>query len=312
MQVFAGKVLVAITRGTADRDDSTFSASGGVSHDLSEIWNLSGNLSYAERTPDSAELYSDGAHHATESYEIGNPNLDTESAFGVEIIVRKTVGKVTGQFSAFHTKFNDYIFTEDSGKKRDTEGNLPDEGQFPDPLHGFPAGTEALPERKYEAVKAEFQGLEIEIDWLAMDNPGWDLLLSAYGDMVRGKNKSEGGYLPRIPAASVGIGFEIQAEKFSFGMDLNNVFKQNKIAVHEEEEEEEEEHGHEHGETATPSYSILNAYASYDLNFGKSQGQLFVKGYNLTDELALVHTSFLKNSAPLPGRSVEIGLKFDF
>jgi iron complex outermembrane receptor protein len=47
-------------------------------------------------------------------------------------------------------------------------------------------------------------------------------------------------------------------------------------------------------------------------NFGKSQGQLFVKGNNLTDELALVHTSFLKNSAPLPGRSVEIGLKFDF
>ena len=301
-------------QGTADRDDSTFSASGGVSHDLSEIWNFSGNLSYAERTPDSAELYSDGAHHATESYEIGNPNLDTESAFGVEIIVRKTVGKVTGQFSAFHTKFNDYIFTEDSGKKRDTEGNLPDEGQFPDPLHGFPANTEALPERKYEAVKAEFQGLEIEIDWLAMENPGWDLLLSAYGDMVRGKNKSEGGYLPRIPAARLGIGFEIQAEKFSFGMDLNNVFKQNKISVHEEEEEDdhEEEEGHDHGETPTPSYSLLSAYAGYDLNFGKSQGQLFVKGNNLTDELALVHTSFLKNSAPLPGRSVEIGLKFDF
>ena len=95
-------------------------------------------------------------------------------------------------------------------------------------------------------------------------------------------------------------------------MDLNNVFKQNRIAVHEEEDEEEEEHGHEHGETATPSYSLLNAYASYDLNFGNSQGELFVRGSNLTDELALVHTSFLKNSAPLPGRSFEVGLKFDF
>ena len=299
-------------QGTADRDDSTFSASGGVSHDLSDLWNLSGNLSYAERTPDSAELYSDGAHHATESYEIGNPNLDNESAVGVEIIVRKSVGNVTGQFSAFHTRFNDYIFHEDTGNKRDTEGNLPDEGQFPDPLHGFPADTEALPERQYEAVDAEFQGLEIEIDWLAMENPGWNLLLSTYGDILRGKNKTEGGNLPRIPAGSLGVGFEIQAEKLRFGMDLNNVFKQNRIAVHEEEEEEEEEHGHEHGETATPSYSLLNAYASYDLNFGNSQGELFVRGSNLTDELALVHTSFLKNSAPLPGRSFEVGLKFDF
>ena len=62
---------------------------GGVSKDLNELWSISGNLSYSERLPDTAELYSDGAHHATESYEIGNPNLDTESAVGVEIIVRK-------------------------------------------------------------------------------------------------------------------------------------------------------------------------------------------------------------------------------
>ena len=97
-------------------------------------------------------------------------------------------------------------------------------------------------------------------------------------------------------------------------MDLNNVFKQNKISIHEEEDghEEEEEEGHDHGETVTPSYSLLSAYAGYDLNIGKSKGQIFVKGHNLTDELALVHTSFLKNSSPLPGRSVEIGLKFDF
>ena len=41
-------------------------------------------------------------------------------------------------------------------------------------------------------------------------------------------------------------------------------------------------------------------------------GELFVKGTNLTDELAYNHASFLKQFAPLPGRSVEIGLKFDF
>ena len=82
-------------------------------------------LSYSERTPDSAELYSDGAHHATEAYEIGNPNLENETAVGFEIVVRKTVGKVTGQFSAFHTKYNDYIFLEhNEGVERDTDGNL--------------------------------------------------------------------------------------------------------------------------------------------------------------------------------------------
>ena len=291
--------------GTADIDDSTFSASGGVSHDLSEIWNISGNLSYSERAPDTSELYSDGAHHATESFEIGNPNLETESAVGVEVIIRKTVGKVTGQFSAFHTKYNNYIFLEDAEQVRDGEGNLGDQpglnGTLGDEDDTFASGAEGLPVKNYEAVKAEFQGIEVEIDWLAMESPGWNLMLSAYGDMVRGKNKTESTNLARIPAARLGIGFEVQQEKLDFGMKLTRSLKQDRVAVHGD-----------HSEDPTAAYSILNAFASYDISFGDSVGELFVKGSNLTDELAYNHASVLKQFAPLPGRSVEIGLKFDF
>ena len=292
-------------KGTDDREDSIFSASGGVSHDLSELWNISGNLNYSERAPDTAELYSDGAHHATESYEIGNGNLDTESAVGVEIIVRKTVGKVTGQFSAFHTKFNDYIFLEESGQVRDTEGNLADlagnDGTLGTEDDEFSSGAEGLPVKEYEGIDAEFQGIEVEVDWLAMENPGWDLLLSAYGDLIRGKNKSEGGNLARIPATRLGVGFEVQKEKLDFGMKLTRSLKQDRVAVHDD-----------HSEDPTDAFSLLNAFASYDFNVGDSVGELFVKGYNLTDELAYNHASVLKQFAPLAGRSVEIGLKFDF
>ena len=278
-----------------DKDETTFSASGGVSHDLSELWNLSGNVSYSERTPDSAELYSDGAHHATEAYEIGNKDLENESAVGVEIIVRKTVGKVTGQFSAFHTKYNDYIFLEHSENERDTDGNLKNTTAYnPD---GFPTGAEGLEEKAYEAVDAEFQGFEVEIDWLAMENPGWDLLLSFYGDTLRGKNKTEGGNLPRIPASRLGIGFEVMQENLDFGLKLTRSMKQDNLGDDEE---------------VTPAFSLLNAFASYDVSLGDSVGELFVRGTNLTDELAYNHASVLKQFAPLPGRSVEIGLKFDF
>ena len=302
--------------GTSDLDDSVFSASGGISRDLSDLWNVSGNINYSERLPDTAELFSDGAHHATESYEIGNPNLKNESAVGVEIIVRKTVGKVTGQFSAFHTKFNDYIFLEEKSDVRDSEGNLkndivypeldgddgiPDTGDANEREAGFPAGTEGLPVKEYEGIDAQFQGIEVEIDWLAMENPGWDLLLSAYGDVIRGKNKSEGGNLARIPAARLGAGFEVQKEKLDFGMKFTRSLKQDRVAVHDD-----------HSEDPTDAFSILNAYASYDVNFGNSVGQLFVKGSNLTDELAYNHASVLKQFAPLPGRSFEVGLKFDF
>lgn len=279
-----------------DKDETTFSASGGVSHDLSELWNLSGNVSYSERTPDTAELYSDGAHHATEAYEIGNPNLENESAVGVEIVVRKTVGKVTGQFSAFHTKYNDYIFLEHTENERDSEGILANTTNY-SASDGFPTGTEGLEEKAYEAVDAEFQGIEFEIDWLAMENPGWDLLLSFYGDTLRGKNKTEGGNLPRIPAARLGFGFEVMQEKLDFGLKLTRSMEQDNLGDDEE---------------VTPAFSLLNAFASYDVSLGDSVGELFVRGTNLTDELAYNHASVLKQYAPLPGRSVEIGLKFDF
>lgn len=282
--------------GTGDRDDSLFSASGGVSHELNEIWNISGNLNYSERAPDTAELYSDGGHHATESYDVGTSTLDTESAVGIEVILRKKVGNVTGQFSAFHTEYKNYIFLENTEQVRDASGHKPNR-----PDNEFSSGAEGLEEKKYQSADAEFQGFEVEIDWLAMENPGWDLLLSAYGDMVRGKNKTEGVNLPRIPAARIGFGFEVQQEKLDFGMKFIRSLKQDKVAVHDD-----------HSEEATDAYSILSAFASYDLNIGENVGTLFLRGNNLTDELAYNHASVLKSHTPLAGRSVEVGLKFDF
>ena len=276
-------------------DDSTVSGSVGFTYELNEGWNLSSNLNYTERLPDTAELYSFGEHHATHAFEIGNPNLDKETATGIEVILRKTIGKVTGQVSAFHTKFDDYIFTEARAHDEEEEGE------------------HELTKMEYVAVDAEFQGIEAEIDWLALENPGWSMLLSAYGDVLRGKNKTENTHLPRIAPARLGVGFEIQADKLTFGMDLTRVFKQSRIPVHEEEGDHEEEE-EEHGETPTAAYSMLNAYASYDLSFGDTEGELFIRGNNLMDELGYNHTSpaTIKRYAPHPGASLEVGLGFDF
>ena len=283
------------TNGSGISDDSTISASIGFTHELNEAWNFSSNVNYTERLPDTAELYSYGAHHATHAFEVGDPNLDKESAVGIEFILRKTVGNVTGQISAFHTEFDNYIFTEATGREHE----------------GEEAGHH-LPEMQYVAVDAEFQGIEAEVDWLALENPGWSLLLSAYGDVLSGKNKSENTYLPRIAPARLGLGFEVQADKITFGLDVTRVFKQSKIPVHAEEAGHDDDE--EHGETPTAAYSMLNAYASYDLSFGDTEGELFIRGNNLTDELGYNHTSpaTIKGYAPHPGASVEVGLGFDF
>jgi iron complex outermembrane recepter protein len=136
--------------GTSDRDDSALSASVGFNRALSELWSVGGNLNYTERVPDSAELFSDGAHHATESYEIGNPALGKETARGLEILVRRTSGKVTGQLTGFYTKFNNYIFLEETS---------PEVERSPDGRNPPTTGMEGLPEKRYLAAKAKFYGL---------------------------------------------------------------------------------------------------------------------------------------------------------
>jgi iron complex outermembrane recepter protein len=40
--------------------------------------------------------------------------------------------------------------------------------------------------------------------------------------------------------------------------------------------------------------------------------QLFMKAYNLTNEYARVHSSFLKDKAPLPARNIAVGISGQF
>jgi iron complex outermembrane receptor protein len=45
---------------------------------------------------------------------------------------------------------------------------------------------------------------------------------------------------------------------------------------------------------------------------GATEANLYLKGMNLTDAEARVHTSFLKDIAPLGGRGVMCGVQWTF
>ncbi|MEE8055694.1 MAG: hypothetical protein V3T38_06570 [Gammaproteobacteria bacterium] len=65
-------------------------------------------------------------------------------------------------------------------------------------------------------------------------------------------------------------------------------------------------------ETSTPGYTMLNADVSVDIEPGRSEFELLVRGTNLLNEDARRATSFFKNVAPLPGRAITVGLRFAF
>ena len=65
-------------------------------------------------------------------------------------------------------------------------------------------------------------------------------------------------------------------------------------------------------ETPTRGYTLVDAHLAYHWDSAHAGWELFLDGTNLTDTEARVHTSFLKEVAPLPGRAVVVGVRAFF
>jgi iron complex outermembrane receptor protein len=65
-------------------------------------------------------------------------------------------------------------------------------------------------------------------------------------------------------------------------------------------------------ELPTNSFFLLNAGLSYKVPARGVDLDFYVRGTNLLDQEARLHTSFLKEIAPLPGRGVLLGVRAEF
>ncbi|MDQ8756290.1 TonB-dependent receptor [Sphingosinicella sp. LHD-64] len=146
---------------------------------------------------------------------------------------------------------------------------------------------------RYSQADAVFTGVEGEVRQRVL--PG--LSLALFGDYVRARLKDNGGNLPRIPAGRLGLRGDFSRDAWSVNVEYIRVFEQDRIAAFE---------------TETPGYHMVNATFAYDLDIGPVRSQVFVRGTNLLDELALNHASFLTNLAPLRGRNIVLGLRAAF
>ncbi len=100
------------------------------------------SLSYTQRPPTYVELFANGPHMATNAFEIGDPNLDLEESFGVDLSFRKKLGRMTGALSLFYNHFDNFIKVEPTGDVIDD-----------------------LPVFVFAATDADFVGGEVSLDF---------------------------------------------------------------------------------------------------------------------------------------------------
>ncbi|MDZ7670923.1 MAG: hypothetical protein U5Q16_16430 [Gammaproteobacteria bacterium] len=66
-------------------------------------------------------------------------------------------------------------------------------------------------------------------------------------------------------------------------------------------------------ELPTEAYNDVRAYLGADFGLGKDASlTVFLQGRNLTDDEQRQHSSFIKDLAPQPGRTVEAGIRARF
>ena len=244
-----------------------FSISGAAVWDIGGDYSLSLALARSQRAPNAQELYADGAHLATNTFELGSADLGKETSRSADLTFRKKAGATTFTIGVYHQDFRNYIYA--------------------DTLDRF----EDFRLIRYTAADATFTGIDGEVRHAF--SPAF--AVSVFGDYVRAKLKDGQGNLPRIPAGRLGGRVESDLGAFHADLEYYHVFTQDRIAAYE---------------TRTPGYDMLNATLSYKLqpDFLKNT-EVFVRGSNLTNELAFNHASFIKDVSPLQGRNVVIGLR---
>jgi iron complex outermembrane receptor protein len=117
-----------------------------------------------------------------------------------------------------------------------------------------------------------------------------------FSDYVRAKLK-DGGDLPRTPPLRIGAEFTYDFQDINANLDVIRYQEQDKVSDFE---------------STTDGYTMVNATVSYQLPITSQDIVVYVQGTNLTDTEARVHSSFLKDIAPRPGRSFAIGLRGNF
>ena len=294
-----------------DKDYDAVSGSAGVVWSINDRHSLAFNYAYSQRAPSASEIYAYGPHIGSGTYEVGggfelsnnagqysvvqsNDSMDKEVSNNLDLTYRYTGDTWNANVSIFNNDISDYVFESFTDlvisdgafiSSADYENQVAVSGEPDDEADGLPVVL-------FAQQDARLYGYEAQVDWHLND----DWRLEVFTDYTRAKLDS-GGNVPRIPPMRVGSSVHYEYGNWHTEVEVIRNAKQDQIADNE---------------TSTKGYTMLSASANYYLDLGDVDMTIYIKGDNLTDQEGRVHSSYLKDEAPLPGRSVSLGVRARF
>ena len=146
-----------------DFNDTSFALNLG--RELNDSLNVNLGLASVQRAPSAVELFMHGEHLATGRFEIGDPNLESETSNNIELTFNYENEGLFAVATLFNNDVDDYIYLQDEHHEEDGD----------DPhIH------EGLIEAEYLQADASFTGYEFEVGQ-SFDLDSGNLTLSLAG-----------------------------------------------------------------------------------------------------------------------------------
>jgi iron complex outermembrane receptor protein len=260
-----------------DRSYTPLSLSVGSIIDLDAHHHLRLSITRSERAPSAEQLYAFGRHAASGTVEVGDENLNEETYTNFEIGLDRHSGPLRFDGTVYYNQVQQFIYLASSD-----DGN------------GNSVVIDGDNLVFNQQADARFYGAEFTAAW-DVAKGALPVTLRLSGDVVRAK-LDDGGDLPRISPARLGFGVDTQYQDWKVSVDYRHVFEQNNTAELE---------------TKTDGYDLVSFNANWSAASFKG-AEVFIQGKNLLNEDGRHHQSFLKDQAPIIGRTIMTGVRFNF
>jgi iron complex outermembrane receptor protein len=273
----AGEATTTGYRPAVEKNFGSFSGSAGATFHFSDELLVRANFASAFRSPNLAELTSNGPHEAI--YEVGDGSLVPEKSFEGDFGLHYHNDNLTVDLAGFYNRVANYIYISPTGN--DTPEGLPiyQYMQNNSALYGGEAGIHLHPK---------------VVEWLHLEGT----FSSVTGI------QHNGNFLPFIPANKINMEVRAEKEKLLFldqafaSVRSTTAFDQNNTAP---------------DETATPGYMLVDVAIGGSIKVKKQSISIIVSANNLFDTKYTDHLSTLKEVGLLnPGRNIALTLKVPF
>ena len=266
-----------------NRDFTVFSGALGLFRSWNN-WKLSFGTMIAGRTPDLDELYSDGPHLGTYSYEIGQPNLELERTISIEASLEHKTPKSQMRLTGYQNYSPNFHISTAQGTGYEPGADWIEWGS---------GSSGWLYKYQMKGLRAQIYGWESDLRY---ELNKW-IHLGGNISVTRGENLSQNRPLEYMPPDKVQFSTEFDLNPLAVVFNLKKVLPQTKLGEFE---------------TRTEGFSVFDINGSYTIHSSNISHKLIFQLDNIFNEVYYNHLSRIKTIMPEKGQSLNIQYRVVF